>query len=115
MPDTLITCQQVYYKTPSEVRGIAVDMRGVLRQGEILTGSPTITATGLTASAGAVFTTSQLINGQAVEAGQGVSFAISAGSDGSDYLMIVSCGTSQSQTVNTYCILKVRVPTVAAP
>jgi hypothetical protein len=115
MPDTLITAPQIYYKTASEVRGVAVDMRGVLRHGEILTGSPTVTVSGPTASSAAVTTAVQLINGESVEPGKAITFTISGGSDGSDYIILVSCATSASQTVNSYVILKVRVPTVAAP
>lgn len=115
MPDSLITCPQIYYKAPSEVRGVIVDMRGVLRQGEILTGSPTVTFTGPTIASAAVTTAVQLVNGQSVPAGCGVTFTISAGSDGNDYIGSIACGTSASQTVYTYVIVKVRVPTVAAP
>lgn len=115
MPESLITAQQIYYKTPSEVRGIAVDMRGVLRDGEILTGTPSVSATGLTFASPAVNTAAQVINGESVNAGKAVTVTVSSGTDGTDYIGVVSCSTSASQTVNTYFILKVRVPTVAAP
>ena len=100
-----LTCQQTYYKTPTEVRNVQVDMQGVLRQGEVLTGTPTITVTGPTASSPVVTSTLTLMNGQTVEAGKGITFTISGGTDGTTYAIKVSCGTSSSETVETYCTL----------
>ncbi len=112
---TAITCGQYYEVTPTEVNGIAVDMRGVLRQGEICTGTPTITATGMTASSPAVSTTVQVINGESVEPGKAVTFTLTGGSDATDYNIKVSCGTSASRTREVYCLVKVRVPTPSSP
>jgi hypothetical protein len=115
MPDSLITAPQTYYKHPSEVRGAIVDMRGVLRQGEILTGTPTLSATGITTASPLVTTTVNVVNSESIEAGKCVTFTVSAGTDGTDYMILVSCGTSASQTVYCGVIVKVRVPTASSP
>lgn len=116
MPDTGITCPQIYSVTPTEVNGMAVDCRGLLRQGEVLTGSPTVTtASGPTISSSAVSTAEQLINGESVPAGMAVTFTFTGGTDGVDYAVKISCGTSASRTRETYVIVKVRVPTASAP
>jgi hypothetical protein len=115
MADTGITCPQIYYGTPTEVNGIQVDYRGVLRQGEVLTGTPTITISGPTTSSPAVSTCPLLINEENVEPGKAITFTITGGTDGSDYAIKTSCGTSASRTREVYCIYKVRVPTVSAP
>lgn len=110
-----ITCKQVYQVTPTEVNGVLVDYTGVLRQGEICTGSPTVSASGLTISSAAVTTAVQVINGASVEAGKAVSFTITGGTDGTNYAVKTSCGTSASRTREVYCLLQVVVPAYAAP
>jgi hypothetical protein len=112
---TAITCPQVYEVTPTEVNDVAVDFRGVLRQGEVCTGTPTITVSTMTATSPAVSTTVQIINGESVEPGKAITFHITGGSDGVDYNIKTSCGTSQSRTREVYCLIKVRVPTAASP
>jgi hypothetical protein len=117
VPDTLITCPQTYYKTPTEVRSVKVDMRGVLEAtgGGICTGTPTLTATGITTASSVVSTTVQVINGDTVEPGKAITFTVSAGTDGSDYIIIIHCSASTGETIASAVIVKVRVPTVAAP
>lgn len=110
-----ITCGQSYYVTPTETNGVAVDCTALLRQGELCTGTPTITVSTMTASAPVVMTTVQLVNGQTVEPGKGVTFTLTGGADGVDYNIKVSVGTSNSRTREVYCLVKVRVPTAAAP
>lgn len=106
-----ITCGQWYYVGPGETNKVRVDMRALLRDGEVLTGSPTLAVTGPTASSGAVSTTMLLINGQSCNPGEAVTLTLSGGSDGVDYSVKVTCGTSQSQTRQANCIVKVREPT----
>lgn len=115
MATTEITCPQIYFCTPTEVNGIAVDFRGVLRQGEVLTGTPSVAVTGPTASSPAVTTAMQLINGEAVEAGKAITFTITGGTDGTDYAIKTSCSTSASRTREVYVLYKVRVPTTSSP
>jgi hypothetical protein len=117
VPDTLITCPQTYYKTPTEVRGIKIDMRGALEEsgGGICTGTPTLTASGITTASPLVTTTVQVIDRESVAAGKAITFTVSAGTDGVDYMIIAHCSTSTGETVAAGAIVKVRVPTVAAP
>ena len=116
MADTLITCQQIYYVTPTEVNGVSVDCRGVLREGEVLTGTPTVTtASGPTISGPLVSTGPLVINGQSVDPAKAITFTFTGGTDGVDYAVKCRCGTSATRTREVYLIIKVRVPTVAAP
>ena|SRR5690349_16023084 len=112
---TNITCKQQYDKSPDEVLGVQIDFRGLLRQGEVLTGTPTLTATGITANSGAVSTGVLLINGEMVDAGKAVTCTISGGSDGTNYMILAKCGTSMSQTRECGIRVKVATPTYAAP
>jgi hypothetical protein len=108
MAITSVTAPQVYYKTPSEVLQVAVDFRGKLRQGEVLTGTPTLTVSTLTAASPAVSTAALVILGESVEPGKAVTFTASGGTADADYSILVSCGTSQSQTRQLYCRINVR-------
>lgn len=115
MSDTGITAPQVYAIGPDEVTGIAVDFRGVLRQTEMLTGTPTVTVTGPTTSSPAVSTTELVINGESVPAGKAVLFTVTGGTDGTDYSIKVLCSTSASRTRQVNCIVQVREPTADSP
>jgi hypothetical protein len=105
---TILTCSQVYQKTPTEVLGVQVDFRGLLREGELLTGTPAATGTGITTSSVAVNTTVDVINGQRVDIGKAINFTVSAGTAGNDYAILVSCTTSASQTRECYVTIQVR-------
>lgn len=99
---TTLTCGQVYPKTATEVVRVVVDFSGLLRQGEVLTGSPTITSTGITTASPLVNTSVEIVNGRTVEAGKAVIFTLSGGTAGTTYSILVSCGTSASQTRECY-------------
>ena len=99
MPTTTVTCGQVIPKHPDEVVRAVVDFSGLLRQGEVLTGTPTVTPdSGLSTASAAINTSVEYVNRKTVEAGHAVTFTISAGTDGTTYEIKVSCGTSASQT-----------------
>jgi hypothetical protein len=119
MPATDITCHQIYYVTPTEVNGVKVDMSLLVQEGEILTGTPTITVSGMTASSPLVSTTQLLFgeppNQYTVDAGKAVTFTLTGGTDGTDYSIKVSCGTSASRTREAHCLVKVRIPTTTNP
>lgn len=112
---TAITCPQTYEVTPTELNGVAVDYSGVLRDGEICVGTPTVTMTGLTLSSPAVSTSHLRINGESVQAGKAITFIVTGGVDGTDYNIKTACSTSASRTREVYCLLKVRVPTATNP
>lgn len=112
---TDITCKHVYDKTPDEVIGVQIDFRGLLRQGEVLSGTPTLTASGITTASPAVSTTDLLINGEMVPAGKAVTAAVSAGSAGTNYMILAKCGTSAGQTRECGIRVKVATPTFTSP
>ena len=74
------TAPQRHTKTVTEVRNVAVDFLGLLDDGELLTGTPTVvevTTTDLTLASKAVNATALTINGVDCIAGQAVTFKVS--------------------------------------
>lgn len=101
------TAQPTLYKTPSAVRACTVSFVHQLEDGDLLTGTPTVAATGLTLSVAAVNTSTKRIQvpGNAdhhAKAGQAVTFTISGGSVNTSYQVTVTCGTVGGQTLQTY-------------
>ena len=97
------TAPQRHSKAVSEVRNVAVDMRGLLDDGELLTGTPTIvevTTTDLTLASKAVNGSTLTINGVECLAGQAVTFKVSGGVAGSTYTIrvTVSSDATPAQT-----------------
>ena len=110
MSTTVTARPSVHYKHPSAVRNIAVSFAEELDEGEVITGTPTVSVSpsGPTLSAAAATTTVRKINGVTVEAGRAVTFTASGGSDGVDYVITVTAATSGSQTIPVICNLSVR-------
>jgi hypothetical protein len=84
-------------KTVSEVRNVAVDFRGKLDDGELLTGAPTIaevTTTNLTFANQAVNTSAIKIRGVSVAIGQAVQFKVSGGTADTTYTIRITVGTT---------------------
>lgn len=107
------TCPQVRDKTANEVRNCVLSLIETLDSGELLTGTPTATASpsGLTFASVAVnSTTRTLDDGTTVLAGQGVQFKVSGGTAGTKYKITVQAGTTSTpaQTLEQYCTLWVR-------
>lgn len=106
------TARKAYEITTNEVRVVSVDMRGVLDDGETLTGTPTVTAP---AGSGLVLTNKQVnsstlvVNNVSCTAGQAVQFKVDAtGATAADrYEVEVLCGTSAGQMVEGNVILRV--------
>jgi hypothetical protein len=109
------TCEQRHYGAPGETNKVRVDLRALLRDGNCLTGTPTVSVTGPTVSAAAISTIPLVINGETAEPGKAVTFTITGGTDGVDYSVKVLCGTNVSETKQANCIYKVREPTAASP
>jgi hypothetical protein len=101
-------------KTPAESKTVAVSFRSDLNltAGEILTGTPTVTVTGLTVSNIAVNSTTITLDpsGEVCTAGQAVVFLVSGGTAGDNYTMRVQCGTNSTpaQVLEIPCVLQVR-------
>jgi len=109
---SLIGAKEIRRKTVSEVRNVSVSFVDVLDSGELLTGTPTITATMATGStvtiANAVVSTAVLtINGATVSAGKAIQFTISTGSSGVTYTVNIQCGTDASQTLEAEVVIDV--------
>lgn len=105
------TCPEVRDKTANEVRNGIVSFIGLLDTGELLTGTPTASASGLTFSNVAVTsTTKTLEDGTTVLSGQGVQFSVSGGTAGTKYKITVQCGTDSTpaETLEQYATLWVR-------
>ncbi len=90
---------QRHTKTESEERNIALDIRGKLDAGEVLTGSPSVeevTTTDLTLSNKALNTTIITVNGLQVPISQAVQFKCVGGVAGTTYTIRVSCATTSN-------------------
>lgn len=91
------TAPQRHTKTAGEVRNIAVDLRGKLDSGELLTGTPTIvevTTADLTLSNKVVNTAAIIVNNLAVPIGQAVQFKVTGGVAGTAYTLRITVTTT---------------------
>lgn len=105
-----VVCDQVLTKQPGEDILYGVSFANLLASGETLTGTPTVTAdkAGLTIGTPAVnAATFTDLDGNTVAIGAGVQVRISGGTDGVDYRLEVSCGTTDSNTREVDCRLNV--------
>jgi hypothetical protein len=100
-----------HVKHPSEVRNCAVSFVNVLDSGELLTGTPTVSATptGLTFASIKVNTVALTINGATVAVGQAVQFKVTGGTSGVKYQIEVSCGTDATPAQTLYAELDLLV------
>lgn len=108
MADSELTAYPTRVKAPTEVWNAEVSLAGKLKPNEVLTGTPTVSASGLTLSAAAVSTKPLVINGDQVETGKAVLFTVSGGTAATDYVITVTATTSTSQTLVVYCRVNVR-------
>lgn len=98
-------------KHPSEVRNCAVSFENVLDSGELLTGTPTVSATpsGLTFASIKVNTVALTINGATVAIGKAVQFKVTGGSSDVKYQIEASCGTDATPAQTLYAELPLLV------
>jgi len=102
----------IHFKRVSEIRNVAVDMRGKLDTGELLSGLPVILeeeTTDLTFSNAAVNTAIIRVNGRDVGIGQAVQFRVSGGVENTKYSIRVTVTTTSTpaQTLLQNCALNV--------
>lgn len=106
---------QRHIKTALEVRNVAVSFSGMLDEGELLTGTPTVvdnsppSPEALTFSNIAVSTTALTINGISVPAGEAVQFSLSGGVVNTAYTIKISCGTDATPAQTLYGSIDIRV------
>lgn len=92
---------ELHKKTAAEVRQVQVDFQGKLDTGETLTGTPTATPdSGITAGTVTKNSSEITVNGTAVPANKGLQFTVSGGTLNTTYNILLSCGTTGSQTLN---------------
>lgn len=116
------------YQHPSAVRNHGVDFIGELEEGELLSGTPTVTGAvlldnrtvaeiaalatpvALTISNKQVSAAIKTINSRRVPVAQAVLFTVSGGTAGVDYEITVLCGTNSSpaETVDGTLELRIR-------
>lgn len=87
---------QHYCMKYGSTRNVAVSFVDALDTGELLTGTPTVTATGLTITNKAVSTGSLTINGDPAAAGQAVQFSVSGGTAGTEYTITITVNTDST-------------------
>jgi len=103
---------QAHHKAAGETRNVPVDYRGKLDAGELLTGTPTVTAspTGLTIANVAVNTETLTINDASCVAGQAVQFTVAGGVAGVTYTITTKCDSTSTPAqvgLEVRCTLKV--------
>ena len=103
---------QRHTKTETEERNIALDLRGKLDAGELLTGTPTVEevdTADLTLSSKTRNTSIITVNGLQVPISQGVQFFCTGGTAGTTYTIRVTCVTTATpaQTIIENLHLKV--------
>lgn len=93
-----MTCPQVNVMKVGEVRNCALSMLNKLRSGELLTGTPDVTATpsGLTIENESINTLAMSVNGIANAVGQVALYTVSGGEAGVTYRITVSCDTTSA-------------------
>src|SRR4051812_41369555 len=105
---------QIRIKRSTAARNAAVNFAAELDPGELLTGTPTVTSTPAGLTTGSVKTnTAQLtVDGDTAEIGQAVQFAVSGGTSGVTYEIVVTCSTAANpaQTLVAECVLIVIDP-----
>lgn len=104
---TTLTVDTVRVKSPNETRLAAVSFSGCLDSGETLTGTPTITATGLTLASKQVSGGALTIDGVSVPAGEAVTFTIAGGTAGTKYTITIVVSTTAGQTLERFVTLQV--------
>lgn len=96
--------RQVHQITTSMVRIVSSDFIGQLDSGELLSGTPSVTApvaAGLTLTQKQVNSTAITVNGVSCAAGQAVQFKADATSaNAGTYVLDITCGTDAGQTLH---------------
>lgn len=97
------TADEIAEISTDEVRVVSVDFTGKLDSGELLSGTPTITAdagAGLTLTNKTVNSEAITVNGSACAIGQAVQFKADATSaNAGRWAVEIVCGTSEGQTL----------------
>jgi hypothetical protein len=109
-PNLATSARHSKVKHPLESIDFSADFTLLLAAAETLSGTPTITGAGdltITAKAvnGSTFINDPDEGGGTVQIGCGVTFHVAGGTDGTTYMLTVSCGTNQGRTRAMVCQL----------
>ncbi len=98
------TARQICNKTEDEVRRARVNFSGDLVDGELLTGTPTVTVTpsGLTISEEDVSSGALTVIRTVIPAGEVATFLVAGGEVGTQYTAMVEADTDDGQTLVGY-------------
>ncbi len=99
-----LSCPKVQRKAPTAVRNVAVNFTDWLDQGEIITGTPTVSVSpsGPTLSAASANAWRRIVDGRTCQPGTVVAFTVSGGTAGVTYVVTITASTSGSQTLVGY-------------
>lgn len=106
-----IACKEQHQKSAGETLNVVVDCTDMLVSGETLTGTPTVTCTGLTLASKAVNSGALTDpDGDTIAIGKAVQFSVAGGTAGTRYEIDVTVSTTSTpaQTINRLCVLNVR-------
>jgi hypothetical protein len=105
-----ISCDEVHRKSAGDTLNVAVDVSDMLSGSEALTGTPTVTCTGLTLASKVVNTAALTDNeGNTIAIGNAVQFSVAGGTAGTKYEIDVTVSTDSTpaQVINRLCLLRV--------
>ena len=94
-----ITAKEVGRKSPGDTAAIAMDFTPLLRSGELLTGTPTVTqvdGSDLTIANVGKNTAQITVNGSTVAIGAAIQCTVSGGTSSTKYRVRMSCGTDST-------------------
>jgi len=106
-----ISCDEVHRKSAGDTLNVAVDASDMLSGSEVLTGTPTVTCTGLTLASKTVNSAALTDNdGNTIAIGHAVQFSVAGGTAGTRYEIDVTVSTNSNpaQTINRLCVLDVK-------
>lgn len=104
-----IKAPQRYCLAPTEVRVFNVDMTYLLREGETITGTPTVVAapTGPTIASIAINVAALDILDETAAIGKAISFKLSGQTTATAYTLTITFATSAGQTIVTQVAVEV--------
>ena len=107
-----ILAPQIQVKTEDEIRNVAVDFTNKLDSGELLDGTPTValeSGSGLTFDDETVSVAALTILGRTVAIGMAVQFSVTGGTAGTQYRIVVTCGTNATPAQTLQAIARLEV------
>ena len=100
-----VALTEIWSKGASEVRNAAISFAGKLDSSELLSGTPTVTASStlITIASAARNSATVTIDGESVIANKAVTFRVSGGTAGGRYTLTTTCATDASVAQTLIC------------